>query len=236
MPHLCVFPMAHRRGLVNLNGATRAAYEHWAPLYPPRPHNPLMRAEQCAMSRLLPEVAGSQALDLAAGSGRYSQLLRESRAEHVVALDFCRPMLAQVSDASRVCGNMLQLPFRDESFDVVVSGLALGHAADVFSLMSEMARVLRKGGRLLYSDFHPAASQNSMTRSFTDECGQSWTVPHHRHDLATQHEALAASGLTLEAAQEVRAGHEMREEFSGSEQFYRRWHGLPLVLVIRARK
>jgi len=35
---------------------------------------------------------------------------------------------------------------------------------------------------------------------------------------------------------ELRVGYELRESFPGSPPFYRRWHGLPVVLVIRARK
>jgi len=43
-------------------------YERWAPLYPPVPHNPLMRAEQQAMREFLANVAGLRALDLACGT------------------------------------------------------------------------------------------------------------------------------------------------------------------------
>src|SRR5258707_15532749 len=91
--------------------ATLEAYERWARVYPPVAHNPLMRAEQAAMLELLPAVAGSRVLDLACGSGRYSRLLLEANAGHVVALDFCIPMLQQVASANRVCGSMMQLPF-----------------------------------------------------------------------------------------------------------------------------
>jgi hypothetical protein len=34
----------------------------------------------------------------------------------------------------------------------------------------------------------------------------------------------------------LRAGIEVCEPFTGSESFYREWHGLPLVLIVRARK
>ena len=132
--------------------ATLEAYERWARVYPPVAHNPLMRAEQAAMLELLPVVAGSRVLDLACGSGRYSRLLLEANAGQVVALDFCIPMLQQVASASRVCASMMQLPFQANSFDCVISGLALGHATDIYPWMSEVARVLRPGGCLLYSD------------------------------------------------------------------------------------
>jgi ubiquinone/menaquinone biosynthesis C-methylase UbiE len=216
--------------------ATLEAYERWARVYPPVAHNPLMRGEQAAMLELLPAVAGSRVLDLACGSGRYSRLLLEANAGQVVALDFCIPMLQQVASASRVCGSMMQLPFQANSFDCVISGLALGHATDIYPWMCEIARVLRPGGCLLYSDFHPQAARAGMTRSFKDDADETWTVPHRAYDLECQQQAVAAAGLTIQALSQIRVGVELTEAFAGSDSIYRDWHGLPLVLVVQARK
>jgi len=222
--------------VTSLTAATRQAYERWAPLYPPEPHNPLMRAEQRAMLQHSPNVAGRRVLDLACGSGRYSILLEQARAEQVVALDFCAPMLRQVSAAARVCAGMMQLPFADQAFDAVVSGLALGHAANVREWMIEVARVLKPGGTLLYSDFHPEAAAAGLPRSFKDRNNNAWVVPHYRHDLLSQREAAAAAHLAIDVVHEIRVGFELRESFANSDGFYRQWHGLPLVLIVRAQK
>jgi ubiquinone/menaquinone biosynthesis C-methylase UbiE len=219
----------------NIDAETLAAYEQWAPLYPPVAHNPVMRAEQSAMSQHWPEVRGRRALDLACGSGRYSRLLAEGGAQ-VVALDFCLPMLKQVSEDAKVCASMMHLPFAANTFDVVISGLALGHAADIHGWMFEIARVLRKGGLLLYSDFHPEAARAGLTRSFKNQKAQTYSVPHRYFDVATQLQAAQAAEMTVEQVHEVRVGEEMREAFPKSEDFYRQWNGLPIVLVVRARK
>ena len=216
--------------------ATREAYERWAPLYPPLAHNPLMRVEQQMMLEQWPEVAGCRALDLACGTGRYAKLLAEARAQYVVALDFCAPMLRQVASASRVQANMMQLPFVDGAFDVIVSGLAIGHATEVRAWMAEVSRILRPGGVLLYSDFHPAAARAGLTRSFKDENEQTCTVPHYSYEVAVQVEGLGSAGLTMDVLREVRVGVELRERFPRSDEFYRQWHGLPIALIVRARK
>jgi ubiquinone/menaquinone biosynthesis C-methylase UbiE len=215
---------------------TLSAYERWAPLYPPVAHNPLMRAEQQAMLQHWPTVAGLRALDLACGSGRYTRLLCEGEAAEVVALDFCLPMLTQVPNGVRVCASMMQLPFADQTFDVVISGLALGHASDLNSWMQEIARVLRSNGTLLYSDFHPEAARAGLTRSFKDVAHQTRSVPHAVYPVPDQIAAAQQAGLQIESLHETRVGMELREPFSKSDEFYRRWDGLPIVLVVKARK
>ncbi len=221
---------------MSFTAATLEAYERWAPHYPPMPHNPLMRAEQRAMTQYLPQLAGRRALDLACGTGRYSRLLAAARTAEVVAVDFCSPMLQQVVGASRVRASMMDLPFADCVFDGVISGLALGHATSVETWMTEVSRVLRKQGTLLYSDFHPEAARAGFLRSFKDDNDREWAVPHHVYALDSQLKAAGAAGLTTEIVHEIRVGLEFNESFPKSEEFYRRWHGLPIVLLIRARK
>ncbi|MBS0419215.1 MAG: methyltransferase domain-containing protein [Proteobacteria bacterium] len=221
---------------MNAAQETLQVYERWAPLYPPVAHNPLMRIEQRAMLEAWPHVAGRRVLDLACGSGRYSRALLESKAAQVVSLDFCMPMLQRVEGSRRVCASMMQLPFLAECFDVVVSGLALAHASAVRPWAAEVSRVLCPGGTLLYSDFHPEAARAGLTRSFKDAENVTLTVPHQLYSVDEQVGAAVAAGLRLQMVRELRVGYELQEPFPGSESFYSQWHGLPLVLVVRAGK
>lgn len=212
------------------------AYARWAPLYPPVAHNPLMRVEQLAMRASWPDLRGRRVLDLACGSGRYSRLIRASGASLVVSLDFCLPMLRRLPGCGRVCASMMQLPFREGAFEAVICGLAVSHAQDIDAWMREVGRVLERGGVLLYSDFHPEASAAGLTRSFKDADGVSRTVPHRVYSVESQLSAATHAGLAVEEIWEPRVGHELTEPFPGSEAFYRQHHGLPIVLVARARK
>jgi malonyl-CoA O-methyltransferase len=216
--------------------STRNLYDRWAPLYPPLPHNPFMRAEQAAMLRLLPEVRGARVLDLACGSGRYATLIHERGAAFVVGLDFSPVMLARARLANRVRASMMSAPLAPASFDVIVSGLAVGHADDLQDWLCEAARLLMPSGTLLYSDFHPAAAQAGMKRTFRGVDGRHYTLK-HRTFTVDQHRNLArAAALSVESISEVRAGIEFTEPFDGSDALYRKCHGTPLVLVVAMRK
>ncbi len=157
----------------NPTAETLAAYERWAPLYPPHAHNPLMRAEQRAMCEHWPNVAGRRALDLAWGPDVMHDCWRPLRARRSWPWIFACPV-RQAPPGTRVCGSMMQLPFADRAFDVVISGLALGHAANVRTWMAEVSRVLAGGGTLLYSDFHPDAARAGLPRSFKDQNDRTW--------------------------------------------------------------
>jgi SAM-dependent methyltransferase len=218
-------------GLLNLE-----AYDHWAACYPPQPHNPLMRAEQRAMLEQWPGVSGARALDLACGTGRYGSVLSATGAAEITSLDFSPEMLRRSTSPRRVRADMTRLPFASAVFDTVISGLAVGHAADLRQWMNEVARVLAPGGSLLYSDFHPDAAATGMTRSFIDDEQRRRSVSHFPHALKDHRRAAHDAGLPIEVVRELRVGYELRESFPGSPLFYRRWHGLPVVLVIRARK
>jgi malonyl-CoA O-methyltransferase len=163
-------------------------------------------------------------------------MLADSRAAQVVALDFSAAMLSHVDAAHRVRASMLKLPFGAGVFDAVVSGLAVGHAPDVYRWMAEIARVLKPGGVLLYSDFHPEAARAGHSRKFTDENQRTHTVPHHSHSISSQSQAAATAGLTIDSLEELRAGFELSEAFPQSENFYQRWSGWPFVLIVRAQK
>jgi malonyl-CoA O-methyltransferase len=131
---------------------------------------------------------------------------------------------------------MARLPFANAAFDAVVCGLSVGHAPSLGRWMLEVARVLKPGGVLLYSDFHADAAAAGMTRSFTDADRRKHTLRHRRYAPRAHRRAAAAARLELEKLREVRIGEDLTEEFAGSEEFYRRWGGLAVVLVARIRK
>lgn len=207
--------------------ANETAYDLWAGDYPPQPHNPLMAAEQAALLALWPGLEGRRALDLACGSGRYGLLMQQRGARSVVGCDRSAGMLARSPLALRVRADMQQLPFAPGSFDFIACGLAVGHAPDLQAWMAEAARVLARGGVLVYSDFHPDAARAGMTRSFHDAGGRRHDLAHALHAPDDHLRAACAAGLVLQGQREVRVGHELvAPHLAGHE-------GLRVVLALR---
>ncbi len=117
----------------------------------------------------LAEPRGAVALDVGSGTGDLALDLARAGARRVIGVDFCEEMLtvarAKARDASldgRVgfaVGDALRLPFPDGSFDRVVNGFLLRNVADLAGALTEMARVLKPGGRLVCLEItHPPAA------------------------------------------------------------------------------
>lgn len=109
------------------------------------------RRETCRRLDLAP---GELVLDLAAGTAVSTVELAKSGAT-VIACDFSRGMLAAGAhrDVPKVCGDGMNLPFPDDTFDAVTISFGLRNIHDFRAGLREMARVTRPGGRLTVCEF-----------------------------------------------------------------------------------
>jgi demethylmenaquinone methyltransferase / 2-methoxy-6-polyprenyl-1,4-benzoquinol methylase len=96
-------------------------------------------------------------LDLACGTGDFSQLIREHLPRaRTVAVDLTEPMLLLARRrglTGAVCGDSTALPFADASFDCVAIGYGLRNFPDLDAAVREIERVTRPGGLLVSLDF-----------------------------------------------------------------------------------
>jgi demethylmenaquinone methyltransferase/2-methoxy-6-polyprenyl-1,4-benzoquinol methylase len=104
-------------------------------------------------------------VDLCCGTGDIVfHLVRTDPTLHVTGLDFCEPMLAGAraraervqGDINFVEGDVMQLPFADNSFDGATMGFAMRNVADIDTTLREVKRVLKPGARFVNLDMSKA--------------------------------------------------------------------------------
>ncbi len=176
-----------------------------------------------ADARLLGEVRGRSVLEMGCGAAQGARWLVTQGAD-VTAFDVSGGQLAQarVLDARTgvavprlVQADAQRLPFRDGSFDLVVSAFGgLPFVADSAGTMREVARVLRPGGRFVFSTTHPVRwafpddpgpAGLTVQQSYFDRTpyveqgsdGVATYVEHHR-TLGDRVRELVAAGLVLD--------------------------------------
>jgi ubiquinone/menaquinone biosynthesis C-methylase UbiE len=105
-------------------------------------------------------MADIAALDVATGAG-HTAIAISPNVERVVATDITEEMLAKTRElaTARGCSNLQTqsaaaeaLPFADQSFDLVTCRLAFHHFEDQAKAAAEMARVVKPGGLLGFTD------------------------------------------------------------------------------------
>ncbi len=202
-------------------------------------------AEQAEIADLLRLTSDSRALDVACGAGGPSLALAERWGCFVTGLDIepegiahanaegaRRGFTARVSFAAVDCAG--PLPFADDSFDAILCIDAISHLPDRLGALLEWRRLLRGGGRLVFTD--PLVVTGPIAKSEIDgrlALGYNgFFVPPGFNE-----EILAAAGLTLlsrrdraaavaEIAARWRAARERRAELlkreEGEEWFERR--------------
>jgi SAM-dependent methyltransferase len=175
-----------------------------------------------ADAALLGEVAGRRVLEVGTGAAQCSRWL-VGQGAHPVGVDLSAAQLAHARRLDRGTGiavtvvqaDAQQLPFADGSFDLACSAYgAVPFAADSAAIMREVARVLRPGGRWVFSVTHPirwcfpddSGPGGLVARSSyfdrtpyveQDEHGTPTYVEHHR-TIGDRVREVVAAGLVLD--------------------------------------
>ena len=120
------------------------------------------RWKQCAV-RKASLSSGAVVLDLACGTGDFSQIVLQSLpGATVVAVDLTERMLGLARRRSRVkvlCADAVALPFPDRLFDCVFVGYGLRNFSNLDSALREIHRVTRPSGLMVSLDFFLPANR-----------------------------------------------------------------------------
>ena len=133
--------------------AVRSMFDRIAPVYDVMNH--VMTAGlDVRWRRLAAESVvqrGDRVLDAACGTGDLAVADLKAGAGRVTGLDFSEKMLERArrkAPLEWVQGDMLALPFADETFDAATVGFGVRNVEDLALALRELRRVLRPGGRL----------------------------------------------------------------------------------------
>ncbi len=215
-------------------------YRMWADGYDVE-SNALILVEEPVVDRMLDGIAVRDALDAATGTGRYALRLA-ARGVRVTGIDASPEMLAIAKRKAEAAGRDdrferaridERLPFADGSFDLVTCALALCHFADHEGVDAEFARVMRPGGHLVITDFHPAIVAAGARTTFGRD-GKKYLLPNPPLTREAYVDAVRTAGL--EVLEVVEVPLTASPPGTMSEVFLETFRELPLCLIVFARK
>jgi malonyl-CoA O-methyltransferase len=213
----------------------RAGYDRWAEVYD-HDANPLPALEEPFFRKAAGDVNNRNVLDLGCGTGRHALWLAAAGAT-VTAVDFSEGMLAAArrkpgADGIRFFQHDIHspLPFADNEFDLVVSGLVLEHIRELSPFFAEIKRVLKSAGRAVVSAMHPAmflrGSQARFTDPTTGELVQPGSIP---HSISAFVMSATRASFQLTDIEEIAPDDDFAAHYPRAEKYI----GWPMLVVIQ---
>lgn len=163
-------------------------------------------------------------LDAGCGAGRVTGHLvdRGIPTENICGIDIDKDMAesyaASYQLARVVRGRVSQLPFRADTFDIIVSNMLLHqmNGSDLQKFLEESSRVLASKGTLLFIDSNPYSSSDrasNIGRWITQRTPWGTEIQVYIHDLkgVLSSEMLGEIGLELVAQSEPKVAQEGRQ-------------------------
>ena len=232
----------------------RTYYDDFANWYEnERHHGYHALIDRLQLEVVLPLCQNADVLELGCGTGLILNEIN-STARSAIGLDISPKMLERARERGLdvVEGKATELPFEDESFDVVYSFKVLAHVESIHDALAEVARVLRPGGHAVLDFYNRHSLRYLIKRLKTPDAVSQVTTDdevYPRYDSLADVRRYLPSNLHLQGIRGVRTFtpfaqvHDMpilgrlwgqAERFARDQAWLSKWGGFMLVVVRRS--
>ena len=220
------------------------AYDLWAPRYDEQPDNLMLHLDEQLLLELMATVPMTNrvVVDIGCGTGRHWKKILNEGPSELVGYDVSDGMLTELK--KKFPGAQVQLvtddtlsAVRDDSVDVVLSTLTIAHLPDIRAAIAAWSRILRRGGDLLITDFHPDLLARGGQRDF--RAGRQHVIIRNQVYPLPLIESLAQQGgLERMACHERLIDESLRPFYEAQNALpvYERFKGLPVIYGLHFRK
>ena len=124
--------------------------------------------EKPAMYSQLGELDGKAVLCMGCGAGEECGYIAKRGAGRVVGIDLSLKLVEKAKERIKDCEflvmDMEKLNFPDNGFDMVFCSMAMHYLKDWKEVLSEVFRVLKPGGKFIFSVLHPIKLSSEIKR------------------------------------------------------------------------
>ena len=166
-------------------------YDLWASTYDEQTDNPIVYLDEKVFDEMLSSIniEGKTVVDIGCGTGKHWEKILGRKPKELIGYEVSSGMLKKLRQkypearAYMTHANRLtELP--DQSCDIIVSTLVIGYIKNLPDAFSEWNRILKRGGEILVTDFHPDALLMGADRSFRHD-GQLFFIKNFIYPITT---------------------------------------------------
>ena len=220
------------------------AYDIWSGSYDAQPGNLMLDLDEILFSDLLSkvEIAGKQVTDIGCGTGRHWQKLYERSPAGLTGYDVSTGMLKQLrikypqAITKQITDDLLK-DVATGSVDCIISTLTIAHIKNIDKAIASWSRLLKNGGDLLITDFHPATLAQGGKRSFKHD-NRSFSVVNYVHPLDEVIKVFVNHGFYLVRKEEKFITDELRPYYENQQAIavFDRYKGMPIIFGLHLKK
>jgi SAM-dependent methyltransferase len=146
-----------------------------------RPESPNETMEQPILWNLIGDVHGQSVLDLGCGEAKVAKRFKDAGAKSYLGVDGSKNMIEQAQlnceagFSAVTCSWLEDFSSEHNSFDLIISSLALHYIEDLDATFKTIFKALKPGGRFIFSVEHPVITSSNKALENT-ALRQSWIV------------------------------------------------------------
>lgn len=212
----------------------RKGYDLWAASYDSTP-NPLVALDRRHSLAHLAPTTGERVLDAGCGTGANLRSIANTGAS-AVGLDFSMGMLrtaqCAVPQAKLAQADLNgSLPLKPHAFDASLCSLVSEHLTDLSTFFAETFATLKRGGRFVFSAFHPEIALSGVEANFEQD-GIEYRLGAEPHSIDDYLNRMDDAGFRGIRARDYRVDETLVAEIPWAVKYL----GRPLLLVIDAAR
>jgi ubiquinone/menaquinone biosynthesis C-methylase UbiE len=169
--------------------APENAYDLWSNSYDAQPDNLMLVLDETVFSTLLNHISiqNKTIVDVGCGTGRHWNKIYLKEPAKLIGYDVSKGMLRVLqakfpSAEIYYLENEKLINSANESCDIIICTLAIAHIENINIAFAEWHRVLKPGGEIILTDYHPVLLEKGGNRTF-DYNGKKIAVKNYVYPL-----------------------------------------------------
>ncbi len=216
---------------------TLLAYKKWAKDYDTHP-NPHILVEHQDFVKLTDPQKNEKILDAGCGTGKYTEEFYRAGSD-VIGIDFCPEML-EIAKRKNPQIEFLKhninrgFPFKASRFDKITCGQTLKHIRSLNPVLAEFYRILKPGGKLIFSVTHPEINFEGFEMKYRPNFFLAEESKIYHHKFTDYFNAFDYSGFLIDRIKQVPVNRTIKHLLT--DRSYRILKGRYEVIIFRLLK
>jgi ubiquinone/menaquinone biosynthesis C-methylase UbiE len=220
------------------------AYDAWSGTYDEQPGNLMLHLDDVIFSTLFREIniAGKHVADIGCGTGRHWPMIYSRSPASLTGFDVSMGMLNKLTQkfpnavVRHITNDFLE-DVPATSVDCIISTLTIAHLSNIDEAISAWARILKPGGDVIITDFHPVILASGGKRSFKVGTQQLF-VKNYVHPVSEVKNISIGNGFSIVKEEERIIDESVKHfyEAQGALNVFEKYRGMAVIYGLYLKK